>query len=299
MNSDEASEDDQSSDEDDSSYGFDNDDNESSDCDREMSDNHDSLSTNKDESMSIDDDELSDVNKHHTLTDSWEQGVAVDPDDPALSTDQRLTLALMKKIRKLINMIKKSSILTMFVVQECQLQNIKRGLSRDLRTRWNSSYSMIDALIHLRGVIEKLFSAKHWLNLRTEQIDTLTELEISSTEWNYLTELHNILQGFFHATKTMSGRTYPSIGSAYFILTKLKIYLTDDKSDSALVKRLKNSLAAKIVSYFEEDRSQLKTLKVSEFLVDYFPRCLCESQAYFFMTLTCLFHRRGWLSRLA
>jgi hypothetical protein len=265
MNSDEASEDDQSSDDEDSLYGSDNNNNESSDCDREMNDNDDSLSNNNDESMAIDDDDLSDVNKRHMLTDSWEQGVAVDPDDPALSNDQRLTLALMKKIRKLINMIKKSSILTMFVVQECQSQNMKRGLSRDLRTRWNSSYSMIDSLIYVRGVIEKLFSAKHQLNLRTEQIDTLTELEISSTEWNYLTQLHSILQGFFHATKTMSGRTYPSIGSAYFFLTKLKIYLTDDKNDSALVKRLKSSLAAKMFFYFEEDRSQLNILKVSEF----------------------------------
>ena len=152
----------------------------------------------------------------------------------------------------------------MFVVQESQLQNIKRGLSKDLRTRWNSSYIMISSCIDLRAVIEKLFSAKHHLNLRNEQIDVLTDLEISSTEWNHLDQLHCTLQGFFHATKTMSGRTYPSIGSAYFILTKLKNYLADDKNDNALVKRLKGSLATKLAHYFEEDRTQLNLLKVSQ-----------------------------------
>lgn len=168
----------------------------------------------------------------------------------------------------------------MFVVQQCQLLKIKRSLSKDLRTRWNSSYLMIASLIDLRAVIEKLLSAKHHLNLRNEQIDALTELEINSTEWNHLVQLRNILQGFFHARKNMSGRTYPSIGSAYFILTKLKNYLADDKNGNPLVKRLKSSSATKLVHYFEEDRSQLNLLKVSQFLVDYPCSCSLESRSY-------------------
>ncbi|CAF2624370.1 unnamed protein product [Rotaria sp. Silwood2] len=58
------------------------------------------------------DDDLSNLIGHDIFTDSWEQDIEVDPDDPALTKEQYTTLLLMIKCRKLIYLIKKSSIFT-------------------------------------------------------------------------------------------------------------------------------------------------------------------------------------------
>ena len=88
-------------------------------------------------------------------------------------------------------------------------------------------------------------------------------LEISSTEWNHLVQLHQILQVFFHAAKIMSGSKYPSIGCAYFVLAKLRLFLSNDVADNAVARRIKKLLLAKYIQYFEDDRQQLNLLKVS------------------------------------
>ncbi|CAF4421161.1 unnamed protein product [Rotaria sp. Silwood2] len=60
------------------------------------------------------DDDLSNLIGHDIFTDSWEQDIEVDPDDPALTKEQYTTLLLMIKCRKLIYLIKKSSIFTSY-----------------------------------------------------------------------------------------------------------------------------------------------------------------------------------------
>lgn len=160
-------------------------------------------------------------------------------------------------------MIKKSSVFTVYMIKQCKLMKIKRNIIKDVRTRWNSSYFMIDSLIKLRPVIEQLFNDKHHLHIKNEQIESLSSLEISTTEWNYLIQSNNLLEIFHHATKTMSGCSYPSIGLAYFVLIKLKSFLINNKNDNSVIKRMKKSLATQYFHYFEENGSQLKTLKVS------------------------------------
>ena len=122
---------------------------------------------------------------------------------------------------------------------------------------------MIDSFLNLRSIVEKLFNDKHQLSIRDEQIHLLGTLEITSTEWNHLVQLHQILQVFYHATKIMSGSKYPSIGCAYFVLAKLRLFLSNDVADNAAARRIKKLLLAKYIQYFEDDRQQLNLLKVS------------------------------------
>lgn len=204
------------------------------------------------------------MSNQQSILDNWSEGVEIDPDDPTLTKEQKLTLALMIKCRCLINMIRKSSVLTLYFNRIRGTLKIQRNVLRDVCTRWNSSYIMMDSLKIVRPILEHLYNDKHDLNITNEQIEKLNELEITSTEWNYLNQLHHVLKVFHKATRSISGKNYPTIGAAYFILTKLKKFLTSTKNDNSIVKNLKTLLLRKITHYFEEDPSQLNILKVSK-----------------------------------
>ncbi|CAF4268238.1 unnamed protein product, partial [Rotaria sp. Silwood2] len=207
------------------------------------------------------DDNSSNVNEQDTLEDNWGDDIEVDVHDPTLAKDQQMTLSLMIKCRQLIYMIRKSSVLTAYTTRQRKLSKIKRDFIRDICNRWNSSFLMIYGLTHLRPVIEKMFNEKYDLNLKHKQIKKLNMLEISSTEWNYLNQLKHVLASFYHATKALCGSNYPSIGSTFFFINKLKLFLMKDKEDNVIVKRLKKLLLTKMVHYFEEDRNQFNLLK--------------------------------------
>jgi hypothetical protein len=64
----------------------------------------------------------------------------------------------------------------------------------------------------------------------------------------------------------MSGRQYPSIGLAFYLLTRLKIFLQQhDKIENPIQKRLKQMLLAQFMHYFESDDEQIQLLKVSNY----------------------------------
>ena len=98
---------------------------------------------------------------------------------------------------------------------------------------------MIDSLKAVRPILESLYNDKDNLNITTEQIEKLNQLEITSTEWNYLNQLHYVLKVFHKATTVISAKHYPSIGSAYFILAGLKYFLTTDKNDNSYRQKIK------------------------------------------------------------
>ena len=237
----------------------------------------DETSVTDDEEVTSNDSDDSSVN-HSSLSanedacfmDNWEEAIEVEADDASTSVDQRSTLLLLGKCRTLITTIKQSSVLTNHFLKQRNLARIKRNLAKDIRNRWNSSFLMIDSFLILRPIVEKLFTDKHQLSIRDDQIHFLGTLEISTTEWNHLVQLHQILQVFYHATKIMSGTKYPSIGCAYFVLAKLRLFLCNDVADNAVAKRIKKLLLAKYIQYFEDDREQLNLLKVSAKSLFYF-----------------------------
>ena len=175
-----------------------------------------------DESVDIDDDEV---------LDNWVEGIDEAPDDTA--SDKELVSTLLRKCRALISLIKCSTILTAYFDSERRNFSIKRNLSIDVRTRWNSTFYLIDSLIVLRDVVERLFKSKHRLQIKQDQLNKLSNLELTSDDWIKLSQLHGILQPFFHATRAMSGRGYPTIGFAYYLIIRLKLFLqSQSKNDN-------------------------------------------------------------------
>ncbi|CAF2776273.1 unnamed protein product [Rotaria sp. Silwood2] len=211
-------------------------------------------------------DEFVCTNDDDILTDNWEENVETDSFDPSLLLHQKTILSLMKKCRTLLTMIKKSTTLTMYMVRERNKANIKRSVIPDVCSRWNSTFVMIDSLKELRPIFEKLFNDKHHLNIKHQQIEKLNQLEISSADWNHLNQLHDVLKIFFQSTELLSGKNYPTIGLAYFLISRLKMFLIKDKDDNAFVKRLKKSILSKMAFYFDQDVDQSDLLKFHSYL---------------------------------
>ncbi|CAF1202142.1 unnamed protein product, partial [Didymodactylos carnosus] len=149
------------------------------------------------------------------VNDNWAMDVI--QDETGMIPDQETVANLLKKCRSLVNMIKRSSILTSFFDCERMKANIKCTLSGDMKTRWNSSFIMINSLLKLRVIIETLFKEKYDLNVRRDQITRLIAMELLTDDWTLLEKLHYVLEPFYVATTIMSGRSYSTIGICYYL----------------------------------------------------------------------------------
>jgi hypothetical protein len=198
--------------------------------------------------------------------DNWTEDVyELDDGDDKIIHDQDMIICLVKKCRGLVLMIKRSTIITLFFDTERKKLNIKRNLCYDVKSRWNSTYSMIDSFLFLREIIEKLFNHKHNLHLKPKELKKLTAFELTVDDWIMLSTLQLVLKPFFHATKVMSGHHYPSIGLAFYLLVRLKTFLQQqqqDKKENIMIKLLKQLLLSQFIYYFESDNEQLELLKV-------------------------------------
>lgn len=61
----------------------------------------------------------------------------------------------------------------------------ERLLPRDVRTRWNSTYEMLDAALKYKKAIDKMCGEKQ---------NKLRELELTSEEWGYVRQLRGVLK---------------------------------------------------------------------------------------------------------
>ncbi|CAF1381342.1 unnamed protein product [Rotaria sp. Silwood1] len=124
---------------------------------------------------------------------------------------------------------------------------------------------MINSFIILREIVQNLLSQKHQLKITQQHVKKLAAYELTSGDWNVLSVLHSILKPFYLATKAISGRQYPSIGLAYYLLMRLKHFLEQhDNKESLLEKRLKQLSLKEFLYYFDSEDEQMKLLKISE-----------------------------------
>ena len=169
----------------------------------------------------------------------------------------------MRKCRSLISSIKRSSLIKSAFEKTSSRLGIQRTLAADVCTRWNSTLHMVESFIALKSVVTKLFDEIPGIGLSRKQIEKLEKLELTSSDWTLLKLLAQLLKPFDLATKLLSSQTYPTIGLCVFALHLIKMFLEDTESDNDLLKRLKRYLVTTMTKYIDDEKEQLRIIRVS------------------------------------
>ncbi|CAF4058397.1 unnamed protein product, partial [Rotaria sordida] len=173
---------------------------------------------------------------------------------------------LLKKLRKLISMIHKSSILTSFIRSEIQRKkidldtinnsngqdNVKiNELVKDFYVRWNSTYLMLIRVISIQQIINDItYTPQAHIGLKFKQIKKLKSLTNSHLDWELLQGLSNVLAPFSLATLCLSGSKYITLSLSYWVQKNLHTFLST-ATTNPLENVLKRLLLNKFILYFE------------------------------------------------
>lgn len=166
------------------------------------------------------------------------------------------------KCRNVVMMTKKSSVLGNYIDQLRNSLNVTRAFSLDCPTRWNSTFYLVESFLISKTLLAKLFGEKNLLNIRKDLSEKMAFFELQRNDWLLLLDLHTVLKLFELATKLMSGKKYPTAGLCYYVIVKLKAYLTDINHDNQSIKYLKQMLLDEFDHYFYSNEEQLKLLQV-------------------------------------
>ena len=149
----------------------------------------------------------------------------------------------IKKLRKLITVIRKST----KVLEELEnLFNIegKQFLRPilDCKTRWNSTYQMINRACFL----------KEYIQMALVRSPDLSSYFPEENEWELYKDLNEFLEQFYDATTTLSSQTYPTIAHSRIILLAIKKDLETSRGNESLLKDAINAMKIKYNEYYKK-----------------------------------------------
>lgn len=117
-------------------------------------------------------------------------------------------------------------------------------------------------MILYRDIINDTFKSKGILGLTTKQRQKLGSIELSTDQYDLLNTLVTLLEPFYSATKLLSNKKYPTIGTALYLIRQLEEYL-EKEEDNPVLNVLKSKVLIKFRDYMYNDAEQFNTLKVS------------------------------------
>ena len=205
------------------------------------------------------------------VIDNWSIGVVENLDSSAFDALQEDIGTLMKKCRSIIKLINKSTILMNYVVNLKPQFKIFRSLQLDCKSRWNSSYHLIESILMYKKIINKINSEKHDIGLNKKQTTKLYSIELDQYDWKLLELLKFVLKPVVRATQLISGSQYPTIGISYFAIVQIRDFLEDstdaDINDWKILSDLKTMLLKQVQKYFIQKDEQWELMKVSNFYI--------------------------------
>lgn len=180
-----------------------------------------------------------------------------DPGVQEKTSSSKSDKSIVAKLRKLIKKIRRSPKMRQAFRETCISIGIKFKVPIiDVKTRWNSSYRMI----------ERAFELKEPLNELCTKIKSLSSFLISTSEWNELNIIMELLQKFDRATKFISMDRHITISAylptLYWLIDSLESFI-DENSGSVVVAAEKG--LAKLRKY-ETLMSDSKIALISLFL---------------------------------
>ncbi|GBC30316.2 zinc finger BED domain-containing protein RICESLEEPER 2-like [Rhizophagus irregularis DAOM 181602=DAOM 197198] len=93
---------------------------------------------------------------------------------------------------------------------------IDKKLIRDVRTRWNSTYSMLESFLTNKLIITSVLSLNK----------DFVKLDLSESEWKEIEHFCSFLKPFFDFTEVMSGSNYPTLRTLLLLLDHLSDHIT-------------------------------------------------------------------------
>ena len=92
---------------------------------------------------------------------------------------------------------------------------------RDVSTRWNSTFYLLKRLSTLKPAMYKYKSLLVESNENTS-LRSYKEKELSSSEWNKIAKLVELLRPYEVASKWLSGSQYPTLLQAWYAINYIK-----------------------------------------------------------------------------
>ncbi len=136
----------------------------------------------------------------------------------------------LKKVRSLVRLSRKSGIVSGHVTRRIKQHKIKNAINfiLDFHVRWNSTYLMLERLKKLKIVAEEITNDPDSIQgLKPNQKLILEDLMFTSEEWSMCEILLKVLQPFFHATKILSARKYPTLAASFLIQKNISAFLSN------------------------------------------------------------------------
>lgn len=152
-------------------------------------------------------------------------------DEDSLVLDMQEIGVLMTKCRKMINVIRKSSILNDTLLKLAK-DSVAVELITDMKVRWNSTYHMVQRLLLYQHALASFYDNLETLNdVTAKQRRKLIDLKLTSVDWNVLLAMRRVLERFNDATEILSGKSYPTLSLAYPVIYSLYGYLNGRTGD--------------------------------------------------------------------
>ncbi|CAF1650266.1 unnamed protein product, partial [Adineta ricciae] len=194
---------------------------------------------------------------------------------------------LLKRVRKLVGFIHRSSVLHRYVAKQMKLEidnynqniasndpsmkNMKfKELTLDMKVRWSSTYAMLSRFIFYKSVICSLtYDLTKRMNLTPRQNQKLKKLTFTSFEWRILETLQTILLPFYNSTMALSTRKRPTLSCNKTIMIALANFFTVDENEPTTLEILLKQHLSTIYQFYMEKHitdEQLRATLVASFL---------------------------------
>lgn len=165
----------------------------------------------------------------------------------ALIVKERLTKIdpAVLKIRASVKSLKKSQVRKqkfLDIVETLGMSGLKKGIRQDVKTRWNSTYLMLDSCILYKPVFS------HLKLVDSDYGDCPT-----NEEWEQIEVVTKFLEVFHELTKVFSGSKYPTSNLYFERICQVQVLLKkESRSNIEFIRNMVKEMQAKFDSYWKE-----------------------------------------------
>lgn len=181
----------------------------------------------------------------------------------ALGDALRTVESLLDRVRYIVKLIRKSPKKTTLLRShdkdsvpkikrgDKEIDNPGRGLKLDVKTRWNSIYTMLTRLLEVKQ------SVTHLMSLKEVAKSFPHAVQLTPTEWRRIEELTSLLELCNDFTTKISGSRYPTLGMAHFYIRVLKRMVGDVQVESDSIKAFQMNLREALARRFDEESDEV------------------------------------------